>query len=161
MIRDTFTTFASAVTSTSAAAHQFGDVIDLEAMGADTNVGSLVGGQRDVGTGQPVRVYATVNTPYVSTGFADTFTVVTSDNANLTTPVTLITSSAFTSTDFLVAGSVLFDAVLPTEGSAYKRYLGILETSSGTVTSGKVDIGLVLDDRTKPEKSYVEGSVGF
>ncbi len=163
MIRDTLTTFATAVASGDSGTRQLGDVIDLEGLGPTTNVGTNVGGQRDAGGGQNVRVIASVNEAFTGTGTTPIITleVVTSDNANLTSPTVLLTSPATSFTD-AIAGYVIMNAVLPTEGALYKRYLGMLEViGTGTVvsTTGKIDAALALDDHNP--KSYVQGDVAF
>lgn len=160
MIRDTFTTFASDVASGDAGTRQFGDVIDLKGLGAATNVGTglEVGGQRDAGGGQNVRVIGSVSEEYEGSATVVTFSVVTSDNPNLTSGVTLLTSPAINVTDMLV-GAVVLNAVLPTEGSAYKRYLGVTETVVGTTTTGKANFGIQLDDYNP--KIYSQADIAF
>lgn len=158
MIRDTLTTFATAVAaSATAGTKQFGDVVDVQAMGPTTNVGTNLGGQRDIGSGGQVRVFATVDTSYAGSATIVTYQVVTSDNPNLTSGVVLLTTTPAV-TD-MIAGATILDGVLPTEGAAYKRYLGVLETVAGTTTAGKASIGVQPDDRTI--KPYAQGNVGF
>lgn len=159
MIRDTFGTFATAVASGDVGTRQFGDVIDLQGLGPTTNVGTNLGGLRDAGAGQNVRVVASVNEAYTGSVPIVTFSVVTSANPNLTGYLTLLTTPANGATQ-LIAGARILNACLPTEGVAYARYLGVIETVVGTTTTGKMDIGLQLDDVTTP-KAYAQGDVAF
>lgn len=157
MIRDTLTTFASAVASGDAGTRQVGDSIDTFAMGPTTNVGTNVGGQRDIGSGQNVRVVGTVDETYAGSATVVTFSVVSADTPGLTSAVTHLTFSPTVTQ--LIAGFQFANAVLPTEGVAYKRYLGLSETVVGTTTAGKVSVGLQLDDRST--KTYAQGDVAF
>lgn len=162
MIRDTYVTFATAKAATTSAGttNGFGDVVDLQGLGPTTNVGTNLGKLRDVGDGQDLRVVATVDTSFDGSAVLSTYNVITSANANMSSPTVIVTGPTYGPTD-TVAGSVVLNVALPTEGVAYKRYLGIQEVIAGAPTAGKISIGLQLDDFTKPTKTYAQGDVGL
>ena len=104
---------------------------------------------RDVGTGEPLYLVITVDTPPTSGGAATAqFTLASGDTASIATNGTAsvhFQTKAFTIAE-MTAGAVLAAVALPIEGVAYKRYLGILQTTAtAAFTGGKINAFLTHD----------------
>ena len=99
-----------------------------------------LGVARDIGRGAPLRAVAVVTAGFAG-GTSIRADLVESDNADLSSPATLVTGNA-TTTANAVAGRKLADVIVPTTS---KRYLGFNYVVSGTMSAGKVTAGLVLD----------------
>ncbi len=120
-----------------------GDVMDL---GAVTGL--------DIGNGQPVYLYLSVDTSVITGGAAGTiqFKLVSDAQAALAVDGSAtehVLTKAFVTDDDalneLDAGRVVQVYALPA-GQTYERYLGILSViGTTTVTAGAVSMGLTLD----------------
>ena len=139
MILDKRTEFADAVALNTGAAGTYliGDQIDLGAA------------QRDVGNGEPLYLVITVDTLPTSGGAATAqFTLASDDSSAVATNGTAsvhFVSKAFAISE-MAAGTVLVAVALPTQGVAYERYLGILQTTgTAAFTGGKVNAFLTHD----------------
>lgn len=164
MISDKLNTFATDQAAGAAGtAETVGDVIDLQATGVATNVGDNVGGDSPPGGGQAAFLNILVTEDFVGASSTDSivFSLVTSDNANLTDGTVLfsVEYEFGLGTDSLDAGDVAAMVALPTEGPEYQRYLGIQETVTGATTTGKYSAFLSLDPRRL--KSFPQADVGF
>lgn len=127
---------ATALNTGAPGTYQIGDLIDL-------------GTARDVGTGEPLYLVITVDTPPTSGGAATAqFTLASDNSVNLATSGTTIVhfqTKAFTIAE-MTAGKVLAAVPLPLEGVAYKRFLGILQTTgTAAFTGGKINAFLTPD----------------
>lgn len=104
---------------------------------------------RDVGSGERLYLVITVDTPPTSGGAARAqFTLASDDTASIATNGTAnvhFQTKAFTIAE-MTAGAVLAAVALPIEGVAYKRYLGILQTTgTAAFTGGKINAFLTHD----------------
>lgn len=127
---------ATALNTGGAASYIIGDVYDTGA----TDPG-------DIGTGLgELYIVITVDATAASGGSATgTFSLVTDNNASLTSPAVLISSKAWAVAD-MIAGTVLLAAKLPIEGTPYERYIGIQQTTgTAAFTAGKVNAFLTKD----------------
>lgn len=102
------------------------DVIDL---GATPTL-------RDLGNGEPIYLVIQVDTAFGGAGNV-TFDLVSDSAADLATSKTTHWSSGAIAYTTWVAGYTKVVA-LPTEAT-YERYLGLWETASGNLTSGKIN----------------------
>jgi hypothetical protein len=161
MILDERNEFADAASVAAAAGTTLlGDVIDLQGLG-----GAGLGNPGDIGNGQPVYFYVSVDTSIITAGSAGTiqFSLVSDAQAAIATNGTATvhyTSKAFVTDDAalneLNAGDMAVMVALPLEGVTYERYLGVLVTvGTTTVTAGAVSAGLTLDPHGW--RAYPEG----
>ena len=150
MILDERLEFADAVAiPTSAGTAAIGDVIDLEALGANQ-----VGGQRDVGNGREIFWYVTVDTAGAG-GTSMNLQLVSSASSTLSSPTIHAQTGVVLLAD-LGAGKTLCMISVPLEGPTYQRYLGLQGVVAGTFTGGAFSSGLTLDP--KGWKAYAEGA---
>lgn len=129
MILDERTEFCDAVALNTGGAGSYllGDVIDL-------------GEAKDLGNSDPLYLVVQVDTTATSGGSATgTFSLVTDDNASLSSPAVLVSSKAWAVAD-MTAGRTLMVVQLPMEGTTYERYLGIQQTTAvAAFTAGKIN----------------------
>jgi hypothetical protein len=95
---------------------------------------------RDIGIGHSIRAKVLVDTTFTG-GTNETFNLVESANADLSSPTVLVSSGAILEAA-LTAGASVMDVVIP---KTSKRYVGFQYVASGTHTAGKVNALLVLD----------------
>jgi hypothetical protein len=146
MIMDERLEFADAVSVVGAAGTALiGDVIPL---------GSV---PRDIGQGQPLWLVITVDTEIITAGAAGTikFQLVSDAQAAIATDGSatvhldsgnFVTDDAAANAVQMNAGSVVFAAPLPVQGTVYEAFLGILAIIATTaVTAGKINAFLTLD----------------
>ena len=138
MIIDKRTEFCSATALNTGApgTYLIGNQIDL-------------GTARDVGVGEELYLVITVDTQPTSGGAATAqFTLASDDTASIATNGTAsvhFQTKAFTIAE-MTAGAVLAAVALPTEGVAYERFLGILQTTgTAAFTGGKINAFLTPD----------------
>jgi hypothetical protein len=123
---------------------------------------------KDLGSGYPIWFVVQVDTTGTGTGTVVIALVSGGDVALQTTPVTHIASPAIVGTN-LVAGAEIIRAPLPSQGflaavpiadnvMAYKQYLGVQYTISGTVGAVQTSAFLLLNPQM-PQASggYVSG----
>jgi hypothetical protein len=127
---------ATALNTGAPGTYLIGDQIDL-------------GTARDVGLGEPLYLVITVDTQPTSAGAATAqFTLASDDTANIATSGTAsvhFQTKAFSIAE-MTAGAVLAAVALPTEGVAYERFLGILQTTgTAAFTGGKINAFLTPD----------------
>lgn len=129
MILDERTEFCDAVALNTGGAGSYllGDVIDL-------------GEAKDLGNSDPLYLVVQVDTTATSGGSATgVISLVTDDNASLSSPAVVISSKAWAVAD-MTAGRTLMVVQLPMEGTAYERYLGIQQTTAvAAFTAGKIN----------------------
>lgn len=129
MILDERTEFCDAVALNTGGAGSYllGDVIDL-------------GEAKDLGNSDPLYLVVQVDTTATSGGSATgVISLVTDDNASLSSPAVLVSSKAWAVAD-MTAGTTLMVVQLPMEGTAYERYLGIQQTTGvAAFTAGKIN----------------------
>lgn len=145
MILDERTEFcdATALNTGGAGSYLIGDVIDT---------GSVV---RDLGRGHDLYFVVQVTTAVTSAGAATVqFHLASDAQAAIATDGTAsyhISSGAIGKAT-LVAGYRVLEQTLPNAGTAYERYLGVLQTTAvAALTAGAVDAFLTL----KPSKHQV------
>lgn len=141
MILDERTEFCDATSLNTGAAGTYllGDQIDL-------------GTARDIGNGQQLYFVVTVATGITvasSTGTVS-FSLASDASASIATNGSAsvhATSRAWaTSTTAIPAGTVLFAAPLPMEGTEYERYVGVLQTTATTaINAGAINAFLTPD----------------
>lgn len=108
------------------------DVIDL---GATSTL-------RDLGNGEPIYLVIQVDTAFGGAGNV-TFDLVSDSTADLNTSrTTHVTTGAIAYTSWTAGYTKVF--ALPREAT-YERYLGLWETASGNLTSGKINAFLTRD----------------
>jgi len=127
---------ATALNTGGAGTYLIGDQIDL-------------GAARDIGIGEPLYLVITVDTPPTSGGAATAqFTLASDNSASIATNGTAsvhFQTKAFTIAE-MTAGAVLAAVALPIEGVAYKRFLGILQTTgTAAFTGGRINAFLTHD----------------
>ncbi len=155
MILDERTEFADAVSVANAVGTDLiGDVIDMEVV-------------RDIGHGQPVYLVITTDTEVITGGVAGTikFQLASDAQAAIATDGsasvhfdtgTLVTDDDALNDDRLNAGGVIAVVALPSEGTVYEQFLGILAVvATTTVTAGAINAFLTLDPYGW--KAYADG----
>lgn len=124
-----------------------GDVIDL---------GSV---QRDIGAGEPLYLVIQVDTAVTSAGAATVeFQLASDAQAAIATDgsASVHAKSAAIPKATLIAGYEAMVIALPQEGTAYERYLGILQNvGTAALTAGKINAFLTKDPRRI--KAYPNG----
>lgn len=141
MILDERSEFLDNFTIPAAGTAFVGDVIDITKA-------------RDIGNGHELFWYTSVGVAGAG-GTSVNVQLVTSDNANLSTP-TVIAQTGVIALASLTAGKMIGFFDLPLEGSAYKRYVGIQLVTAGTFSAGTLNSGFTLDK--KGWKAYAEGA---
>jgi hypothetical protein len=135
MILDELTEFADAAAialNTTNAIAPNTDVIDL---GATPTL-------RDIGGGEPVYLVIQVDTVFGGAGNV-TFDLVSDSTANLaTSKTTHLTTGAIAFGSYTAGRTFIYP--LPGEVT-YERYLGLWQTASGNLTSGKINAFLAKD----------------
>lgn len=138
MIIDKRTEFcaATALSTGAPGTHLIGNQIDLDV-------------DRDIGIGERLYLVITVDTPPTSGGAATAqFTLASGNTANIPTNGTAsvhFQTKAFPIAE-MTAGAVLAAVALPTEGVAYRRFLGILQTTgTAAFTGGRINAFLTPD----------------
>jgi hypothetical protein len=140
MILDERLEFCDAVALNTGAAGSYllGDVIDLQL---------AAGG--DIGAGEPLYLIITVDTTATSDGSATAeFKLASDAQAAIATDgsATVHASTGPIPVANLTAGRRAFVIPLPSEGLAYERYLGILQTTAvAAFTAGKINAFITLD----------------
>ena len=145
MILDERTELADAVSVAAAAGTALiGDVIDMTVA-------------RNLGGGRPVYLVITVDTEIITGGSAGTiqFVIASDAQAAIATDGTatvhfasklFVTDDSAANDSQMNAGSTILCVALPSEGTVYERYLGILAIiATTTVTAGKINAFLTLD----------------
>lgn len=162
MIIDSLTQFADGEDTGSTGTNLLGDVVDLWATGLVNNVGNNVGGQRDVGNGQPMYLFVKVDED-IEAGVGGTYQVelVSASDEAISNDVTVhVVSGVFDSGDTIEAGTVLIHVALPMEGPMYQRYLALREVVGEESTDeGQVSGFLVFDPHGW--KAYPQADVAF
>ena len=148
MILDERNEFADAVALNTGAAGSYliGDQIDL-------------GVARDIGNGEPLHLVITVDTK-IDAGASGTVQFHLASDAtaaiNPATGTKHLSTPVFTVGSGIAAGTVLYAGPVPMEGNAYKRFLGILQTTGvAAVTAGKVNA--FLTHCVAKWKAYADG----
>jgi hypothetical protein len=130
---------ATALNTGGAATYNIGDVLDL-------------GVARDIGNGQPLYLVVVCHTGIVvgaSTGTV-TFQLVSDGTDTIATNGTQTVHAASgawaTSTTAIPAGTVLFAAPVPMQGTVYERFLAVQQiTGTTALTAGAVNAFLTMD----------------
>lgn len=135
MIRDTRNTFANAIALNTGGAGTYtvGDVVDVTLTGRDLGAGD-----------KSLFLIILVSTTATSGGSATgAFSLVTSDNADLSSGTVVATTPAIPVAT-LVAGYRVFAVMLPP--AVYKRYIGIQQTTAvAAFTAGAITAFLAED----------------
>lgn len=135
----------------------FDEAVAITVTRNSTNVLDLIKASQDIGLGEPLYVFITVTTAFV-TGDAAVLqaALVSSAATNLGTPTTHRDQPAVIAAATLVAGYTLLMRVDPV--AAMLRYLGIIYTVTvGSFSAGAVTAGIVHDvqKNTSFAKNYV------
>lgn len=131
--------FADAVAiPASAGTVAIGDVVDLRGLGV-----GAIGGQRDIGNGEDVVWYASVDVAGAG-GTSMQLQLVSSAASDLSSP-NIHAQSAVVPLASLTAGKMLVQITVPLEDPTYLRYLGIRAVTVGTFSGGSFSSGLKLD----------------
>ena len=109
---------------------------------ASTNYIDMTDDERQIGTGEPVKFRANVQTVFVCSGVTTTITLQVDDNASFTSATTVATFPVLAAN---AAAGTSVEATIPGGALATERYLRALITPSGAITSGALDIYLVKD----------------
>ena len=125
----------------------------LTTTAVSTNTGDL-SVARDIGEGTALYMNFAVTTA-LANGTSVKFEVVTSANANLSSP-TVVGSSDAVLTAALTAGKNVVVRINPDIGGKGKRYLGARYTVSGTYNAGKVTAD-VVETIGDGQKYYASG----
>ena len=130
---------ATSLNTGAAATYNIGDVIDL-------------GVARDVGNGESIYLVISVDTGITTAGSAGTvqFQLVSDGTDTIATNGTQSLHAASkawtTGSTAIAAGTVLFAAELPMEGTVYERYLAVQQVTGTTaLNAGKVNAFLTKD----------------
>jgi hypothetical protein len=107
---------------------------------------------RDIARGHPIRAVVTVDTAFTG-GTNETFNLVESANADLSSPTVLATSGAVVEAN-LTAGAKVLDVAVP---KTSKRYIGFQFVASGTHTAGAINALLVIDSDSGDSFAYETG----
>lgn len=113
-----------------------------------------LGRAMDIGEGKTLYGHFTVGTAFAG-GTSTEFQVITSDSADLSSPV-VIGSSGAIATAGLTAGKRLAVKLNPQIGSTGKRYVGARYVVVGTNTAGTVTAD-VVESIQDGQKSYASG----
>lgn len=143
MILDERTEFcdATALNTGAAGTYVIGDQIDISQ-------------SRDLGGEKAARLRIQMATSATGAGASGEFQLVSADNAALTTNPVVHYSSGAIAMASLSAGAVVADVEMPR--AVYKRYVGILQVTSGSAfTGGTVDAFLVFD--SNGWRAYTDG----
>lgn len=135
---------------------EFADAVDVSGTAGSALIGDVVdlGVARDVGNGQPMYVVVQMSTA-ASGGTSIDFQVRTDDSATINTSTgTLHASTGAIAVANLTAGKTYVFA-LPLEGEAYERYMGIVVTRVGTVSTADINAFLTFDPHGW--KAYADG----
>jgi len=162
MIIDSLTQFADGEDTGAVGTNLLGDVVDLWATGLVNNVSSNVGGQRDIGNGQPMYLFVKVDEDIeASSGGTYQVELVSASDEAISNDVTVhVVSGVFDSGSTIEAGTVLIHVALPMEGPEYQRYLALREVVGEENTSdGQVSGFLVFDPHGW--KAYPQADVAF
>lgn len=128
---------ATALNTGAAGSYLIGDVIDLGAV------------QRDIGNGEQLYLVIQVDTTATSGGAATgQFSLVSDAQAAIATDgsASVHFQTAAIPVATLAAGYNVASVALPMQGTAYERYLGILQTTgTAAFTAGKVNAFLTPD----------------
>ena len=125
----------------------FSDKQAITADAASTNVIDMTGRLKEVAFGTPIPLRIQVVEGFTVTGTVSVeVKVQTDDNAAFSSPKTLATSGAISSTD-LVAGSVIPINFVPKGNEGYMRlYYDVTISSGGSITAGKFTAGIIAGD---------------
>lgn len=141
---------------------EFCDATALNTGAADANyfIGSAVDSVavRDLGNGQPVYCVITVDTEVDSSsdGASVEFMLRSDDSSTIHATTSTIHASTGAIAEASLTQGASFSLVLPVEGVAYERYIGIVQRTTGeAVTAGKVNAFLTIDPYGW--KAYPEG----
>lgn len=151
MIRDARTTFGAPVLLNTGLAGSYfiGDVIDLTTTGRDVGAGEGVG---------DIFVYVAVAAAATSGGAATLqVQLVTSDDANLSTPTVIASSASAIPLASLTNGAVLLAVRLPS--AVYKRYIGIQQTTGTAAFTGGSVYAYLAED-VNAIRFYPQGFAG-
>lgn len=135
MILDEFNEFADAAAIALNATNAIAPNTDVIDLGATPTL-------RNLGNGEPVYLVIQVDTVFGGAGNV-TFDLVSDSTADLATSKTTHLSTGAIAYTTYVAGYTKVYA-LPSEAT-YERYLGLWETTSGNLTSGKINAFLTHD----------------
>lgn len=129
---------------------------DATALNTGAAGGYLIGNQidlglndRDVGNGEPLYLVIQVDTAITAGASGTVAFSLASDATAVINPAAStkhLTTPVFTVGAGIAAGTVLYAGAIPSDGNAYKQFLGIVQTTGvAAVTAGAVSAFLVRD----------------
>ena len=129
---------------------------DSTALNTGAAGGYLIGNQidlglngRDVGNGEPLYLVIQVDTAITAGASGTVAFSLASDATAVINPAAStkhLTTPVFTVGAGIAAGTVLYAGAIPSEGNAYAKFLGIVQTTGvAAVTAGAVSAFLVRD----------------
>ena len=129
---------------------------DATALNTGAAGGYLIGNQidlglngLDVGNGEPLYLVIQVDTAITAGASGTVAFSLASDATAVINPAAStkhLTTPVFTVGAGIAAGTVLYAGAIPSEGNAYKQFLGIVQTTGvAAVTAGAVSAFLVRD----------------
>lgn len=102
-----------------------------------------LGVARDIGIGESeLELYIGVNTALTG-GTSVAFSYITSANADLSSPTTIVSTPAIVAAS-LLAGTEWLRIRIPALSTALQRYIGVNYTVVGTFGAGTVSAGLIM-----------------
>lgn len=141
---------------------EFTDATDVSSTAGTTLEGDVIDltVARDIGQGQPIYLVIQVTTAFTSGGSATVNFRLRSDGVaaiHATTSTAHVETGALAYT-LLTLGTQLV-MVLPSEGLAYERYLGVqVVTATATTTAGSVNMFLTTEPSKQPTTSYPDAA---
>ena len=129
---------------------------DATALNTGAAGGYLIGNQidlglngRDVGNGEPLYLVIQVDTAITAGASGTVAFSLASDATAVINPAAStkhLTTPVFTVGAGIAAGTVLYAGAIPSDGNAFKQFLGIVQTTGvAAVTAGAVSAFLVRD----------------
>jgi hypothetical protein len=118
-----------------------------------------LGVARDIGAGEELNVYINVDVSATAAGAATVnFQVVTSANANLSTPTIIGQTDAIPKASLVAGNQITVPVPRSFINKLGQRYLGLQYTvSTGPLTAGSFSAGVVIDAADSGQKNYPSG----
>ena len=128
------------------------DLAGISGATASTDYIDMTATERQIGTGEPVRVRANLPTALVGSGATLTITIQVDDNSSFSSAATVLTLPVIAAAS---AAGTAVEGILPSGAVATERYMQALITPGAAVTSGSVDI--FLASQTDGYRKFASG----
>jgi hypothetical protein len=136
------------------------DLAGISAATASTNYIDMTATERQVGTGEPVKIFANVDTAMTASAITITIKVEVDDNTSFSSAKTLATFPVFSGAAGVPAGTIKY-VTLPGGAEATERYMRLTYTPSAGLTTGAFTAGIIHDEdgqRQLPSGFAISGS---